>query len=92
MHDVKIVQALGGVGPAAHTMVKMTMTSEHVPGPKLDLMAVVVPSLGGTNNEVQGDWPFLKELTLANPDFQSRKKLDVILGQDVLKEIRLEGL
>ena len=39
-----------------------------------------------------GNWPHLKQLTLADPEYMKPKSIDCLLGADIYKSIMLEGM
>ncbi|XP_036142153.1 uncharacterized protein LOC118645383 [Monomorium pharaonis] len=79
---------------ACRGRVKLTLTSK-VSGEKINVVAFILPRLSiyqGSAVQRKVDWPHLRGLQLADPDFLANDAIKLLLGAEVCSIILREGL
>lgn len=92
-----IISGLGGDKGtlASRHMVVITVNSQHDPTFKMEVQAHVLSSITGLlpSRKVETvEWPELAGFSLADPDFKTPNKIDILLGADAYGEVLREGL
>lgn len=91
---------ISGVAGLAHSVPMQSITnfnisSIHSPHPKFSVTAIVVPrvtrDLPLRPIALDTSWSHLVDISLADPDFGTPSKVDLLLGVDVFAEIMMQG-
>lgn len=90
-----VVSGLGSIESTANSIVTLVLKSMTEPSFMLEVTAYVLKNITSYIPERQVahlDWSELEQLTLADPQFSTPNRIDILLGADVYSKILKEGL
>lgn len=94
--SVDIVGLSGTAAGRCKQSIRIEISDQHGKEFKLNVRALIVPKVttqgARANVESTYNWPHLRDITLADPDFLQSQTIDILLGSDVYGQLLLPGL
>ncbi|XP_050532284.1 uncharacterized protein LOC126900516 [Daktulosphaira vitifoliae] len=92
--SVKITTFANQTSATVRGKSNVTLVPRDSQSPSLCIEALIVAHITGTTPQtslIHGNWPHLKNLSLADPLYNVPGSIDLLLGADILPEIFLDG-